>query len=314
MELSIVIPAYNEEGNIKRLLEELTNVLLSMHNSYEIILVDDGSIDNTARVIKEICQSDVKVKLINFRRNFGQTAALAAGIDHAGGEVIILLDADLQNDPQDIPKFYDEIMKGADVVVGWRKNRKDNFFTKKLPSMMANYLFRKIGGINIHDLGCTLKAFKSSHIQNIRLYGQMHRFIPLYVSSMGGNIKELVVNHRSRYSGKTKYSVFKITNVILDFITTKFLISYTTNPMHFFGKMGILTFFLSVLTFAFMIWHKINMNISIVESPLLILFSVLFTISTNFVLLGLISEMLMRTYFESQDKPSYKVKEKINFL
>jgi glycosyltransferase involved in cell wall biosynthesis len=313
MELSIVIPAFNEEGNIHRLIDELTQALDPMQINYEVIFIDDGSTDKTSQVITECCNKNSKIKLINFRRNFGQTAALAAGIDHASGEVITLLDADLQNDPVDIRKFYEEVSRGADVVVGWRKKRKDKFFTKKLPSMIANFLFRKIGGVNVHDLGCTLKAFKSNLIQDIQLYGEMHRFIPLYVSSIGGEIKEFVVNHRPRYAGTTKYSMFKIVNVILDFITTKFLITYTTKPMHFFGKMGILTFILSVITFCLMMWHKLKMDISIVESPLLILFAILFILSTNFILLGLISEMLMRTYYESQQKPSYKVKDKYNF-
>lgn len=312
MNISIILPVYNEEENISPLIAEIESVISEHHLDCEIILVDDGSSDQSVNVIKEICQNNKKVKLLKFRRNFGQTAAMSAGIDYSQGDIIILMDSDRQNDPNDIPLLLSEIENGSDVVVGWRKNRKDDVIKRNLPSLIANCLIRKIGKVEVHDLGCSLKAFKKELISQVRLYGEMHRFIPLYTNAIGGKLTEVIVNHRPRIAGTSKYGMIRTFKVLLDLITVKFLLEYGTRPMYFFGMLSFTLLTLGILSSIFLIVHKLVNNISIIQSPLLIVTAVLIILSVNFVMMGLIAELLMRTYFESQKKPSYYLKEKIN--
>ncbi len=312
MNISIVLPVHNEQDNITPLYDEIAHVLSKESYEGEIICVDDGSTDSSTKVIRSLAQKDTRVKLVEFTRNFGQTAAMAAGIDHAAGDVVILMDADRQNDPADIPVLLNKLNEGFDVCVGWRKNRQDKAINRKLPSKIANYIIRKVGGVQVHDLGCSLKAFKRELIQSVKLYGEMHRFIPLYTTAAGGKITEVVVNHRARVAGVTKYGINRTFKVILDLITVKFLMKYATKPMYFFGGGGLLMFVFSFITSLFLIAHKFLHNISIIQSPLLILAAVFFILAFNFILMGLLAEMQMRTYFESQNKPSYFVKETVN--
>lgn len=283
-----------------------------MEINHEIIFVDDGSSDDSIPLMKEIAEQDGSVKLLVFSRNFGQTAAMSAGIDHASGDVIMLMDADRQNDPKDIPLLYQEILNGQDVVVGRRKDRKDRAIRRKLPSKVANWLIRKVGGVKVSDLGCSHKAFRREFIQNIKLYGEMHRFIPLYTTAMGGRLKEVDVNHRPRVAGQTKYGIARTYKVLLDLLTVKFLMKYLTRPMYFFGGFGALFTLLSILSAGSALFHKFYHDVSIIRSPLLIVTAVFVIISVNFFLMGLMAELLMRTYFESQNKKSYLVRERIN--
>lgn len=312
MHVSLVLPVHNEEENITPLINEIESALLKLNLLYEIIVVDDGSTDQSINVIKEICLNNKKVKLIKFRRNFGQTAAMSAGIDHSKGDVIILMDSDRQNDPNDIPLLLKEIENGSDVVVGWRKNRKDDAIKRNLPSKIANWLIRKIGKVQVHDLGCSLKAFKKELISHVRLYGEMHRFIPLYTNAIGGKLTEVVVNHRPRVAGISKYGMIRTFKVLLDLVTVKFLLEYGTRPMYFFGVLSFSLLILGICSSIFLIIHKLANGISIIQSPLLIVTAVLVILSVNFIMMGLIAELLMRTYFESQKKPSYYLKETIN--
>lgn len=310
--LSLVLPVMNEVQNIRPLYEEIVSVLKQMSIHYEIIFVDDGSTDGSIGEMKSLAEQDSQVKSLIFSRNFGQTAAMSAGIEQARGEIIMLMDADRQNDPQDIPNFLKEIENGHDVVVGWRKDRKDNAINRKLPSRIANHLIRKVGNVDINDLGCSHKAFRSEFIQQIRLYGEMHRFIPLYTTAMGGRLKEIVVHHRPRVAGETKYGIARTYKVILDLITVKFMMKYLTRPMYFFGGFGFLFGVLSILTSFSALFHKFYHDVSIIRSPLLIVTAVFVIISVNFFLMGLMAELLMRTYFESQNKRSYFIREKYN--
>lgn len=310
--LSIVIPYLNEEDNIIPLYEEICAVMSDMKIGHEIIFVDDGSTDSSNQKVETLAAADEKVKLIVFGRNFGQTAAMSAGIDFAQGEVIMLMDADRQNDPADIPKLYEKILEGHDVVVGWRKNRQDKTVNRKLPSRIANWLIRKVGGVQVNDLGCSHKAFRREIIKNVKLYGEMHRFIPLYTATVGGKLTEVVVNHRARVAGVTKYGIARTFKVILDLITVKFLMNYATRPMYFFGGCGLFFFMMSFVTAFFLIIHKVIDDISIIRSPLLIVTAVFILLAFNFVLMGLLAEILMRIYYESQNKTSYFVKRKVN--
>ncbi|WP_127717853.1 glycosyltransferase family 2 protein [Halobacteriovorax sp. HLS] len=312
-DLSIVIPIYNEEDNIADLYQEIVEALSGENISYEIIFVNDGSKDKSEEIINEIGAKNPIVKGLHFKRNFGQTAAMAAGIEAGTGNLLGFLDGDRQNDPNDIPSMLKEFSNGYDVVVGWRKNRQDAVVSRKIPSKIANYLIRRIGKVEVHDLGCTLKIFKRELIQDIKLYGEMHRFIPLYAEAAGGRIKEVVVNHRARVAGETKYGISRTFKVILDLIVVKFLLHYSTRPMHFFGIFSFSFFLMTVgCSFALML-HMYLHKISMIQSPLLVLSSVFLSLSVNSILLGLISELLMRTYFSGNEKTSYNIKERVNF-
>lgn len=310
MDLSVVIPLYNEEKSIKTLFDELLDTLGATDYVFELIFIDDGSTDGSLSILEKI-QTDhpEKVVAISFRKNFGQTAALSAGFDYARGDIIVTLDADLQNDARDIPRLLEKLNQGYDVVNGWRYERKDPFFSRRLPSMVANKIISTATNVKLHDYGCTLKAFRKEITQNIRLYGEMHRFIPAVASGMGVSIAEVKVNHRPRKYGKSKYGISRTIRVILDLITVKFLLNYATRPIHVFGLIGIVS---GVLGFALALLLTIQrqfFGIPLANRPLLLLSILLIFIGLQFVTLGLMAELQARTYHESQDKPIYAVRK-----
>ncbi|MEW5802232.1 MAG: glycosyltransferase family 2 protein [bacterium] len=311
--LSIIIPAYNEEQNVYPLFQEITLALHSYSRPYEIIFVDDGSTDRTCQVLKSICQEDSHVKSIIFRSNFGQTAALSAGFDIARGEVIVSMDGDRQNDPADILMLVDMVEnQDYDVVCGWRRKRKDAFLMRKLPSLIANRLIAFVTRVFVHDYGCTLKVYKREIIKNIRLYGEMHRFIPAYASWLGARVTEAEVNHRPRTAGTSKYSILRITKVILDLITVKFLCDYSTSPIYFFGTFGMILAGSGFLTGLVTLIEKYYQGIWVHKNPLILLAILLCILGVQFIMIGLLAEILIRTYHESQDKKTYIVKEIVN--
>jgi len=306
--LSIVIPLLNEEENIPLLYKELSEVFSNRKEHYEIIFIDDGSSDKSLQLLKDIQEKDRHVVIVSFRRNFGQTAAMAAGFDYARGDVIITMDADLQNDPRDIPKLLEQVAAGYDVVTGWRFDRKDPFINRRLPSIIANKIISKTTGVNLHDYGCTLKAFKKEVIKNVKLYGEMHRFIPAIASGMGIDFTEVKVNHRPRRFGTSKYGISRTIRVILDLITVKFLLSYATKPIQVFGLMGVASGGIGFLIALIMTLQRQFMGIPLADRPLLFLAVLLIFVGIQFVSLGLIAELQARTYHESQSKPVYHVK------
>ncbi|HBO84920.1 MAG: glycosyl transferase [Deltaproteobacteria bacterium GWC2_42_11] len=306
--VSIVIPVYNEEESIPVLYKDIKKVMDSIGREYEVIFVDDGSKDRSFSVLNDIHTSDNKVKVISFRRNFGQTAAMAAGFDYAEGDIIITMDADLQNDPEDIPKLLDAI-KDADIVSGWRKNRKDKFLTRRLPSIFANWLISKVTGVYLHDYGCTLKAYRKEVVKSIKLYGEMHRFIPAVASWIGVSIKEVETKHHPRRFGKSKYGISRTVRVILDLITVKFLQSFSTRPIHAFGTAGLLFGGTGFLISLYLAIEKLIFGHDIGGRPLLLLGVLLIILGVQFIIMGLLGEMLARVYHESQNKPIYTVKK-----
>jgi glycosyltransferase involved in cell wall biosynthesis len=313
MNLSLVIPVYNEEENLPLLFDAIYNIMPSLNQSWEAILVDDGSQDNSLSVLKEYAQKDARhIRVISFRRNFGQTAAIAAGLDYAQGEIIVLLDADLQNDPADIPMLLAKLDEGYDLVSGWRKSRKDNALTRNLPSMMANWLISRVTGVHLHDYGCTLKVYRRDVLEGFRLYGEMHRFIPVYASSVGAKITELPVNHHPRKFGKAKYGLERTVKVVLDLFTVKFLVAYSSKPIYLFGGTGALLMVISTITMIYLFVRRLLFLISVTGSPLLQVSVMLFILGFQSMLMGLIAELLVRTYHESQRKPTYTVRTMIN--
>ncbi|MBU0600352.1 glycosyltransferase family 2 protein [bacterium] len=310
--ISVIVPVYNEENNLLKFNEEVTAVLSKLNKIWEIIYINDGSDDESEKILSSIAVQDQHIKVINFRRNFGQTAALSAGINLSKGEIIIPIDADLQNDPRDIPKLLEKIEKGYDVVSGWRKNRKDKFFSKRLPSMIANKLISVVTGVRLHDYGCTLKAYKREVIKDIKLYGEMHRFIPVYTSWMGGKIEEIIVNHRPRVHGRSKYGIIRTFKVLLDLITIKFLSSYAAKPLYLFGGWGLLFLCSGFMFLIILILDKFLYGVSMIRSPLLLLSSMLVILSFQFFLIGLLAEIMIRTYHEAQNKNTYTIKDSLN--
>ena len=309
--ISVVIPVFNEEENIRSLYLELKEIFLSTNRSYEIIFVNDASKDDTLAELKKIAIKDKNVIVIDFIRNFGQTAALSAGIDHSSGEIIIPMDGDGQNDPADIPKLVEKIDEGFAVVSGWRKNRKDAFI-RVLPSQIANFIIRKMTGVKIHDNGCALKAYRREVIDGVQLYGEMHRFISVYASWSGGKIAEIVVNHRPRTKGKSKYGFSRIFKVVLDLLVIRFLHKYISRPIHFFGKYGFWAIFVSVIFAAWSIYLKLFQDLSINRTPLPVFSSMFLIVGLQLILTGVLAELLTRTYFESQGRKAYKIKKIIN--
>ena len=309
IELSIVIPVFNETENIKPLIIRLNEVLDKTGKNYEIIMVDDGSTDNSFEVMRELCDSYKKLRIIRFRRNFGQTSAFSAGFDLARGGIVVTLDADLQNDPADIPKLLEELDKGYDIVSGWRKKRFDNFLTRQLPSRIANYIISKFTGVHLHDYGCSLKAYRSEVIKNIKLYGEMHRFIPAVASWMGIQVSEVEVNHSPRVSGKSSYGITRTVRVLLDLITIKFLLGYSTKPIQIFGLFGVISLFLGFIIAAYLSADKIFLGHSLGDRPMLLMAVLLIIFGVQLCSMGLIGEMVVRTYYESNDKPTYMIKE-----
>jgi len=314
-QLSIVLPIYNEAESLPHLLEELVPALEATGYTFEIICVDDGSKDGSFEALRKLRLQDERVRIIRFRRNFGQTAAFAAGFDRAQGEVVITMDADLQNDPADIPKLLEKIAEGNDVVSGWRVKRWQEGFTtlltRKLPSTIANWLISTGTGVRLHDYGCALKAYKRDVIKTINLYGDLHRFIPAIASYYGVTVAEVPVNYRSRRFGRSKYGLGRIIRVLLDLLTVRFLLSYSTRPIQIFGLMGILSFALGVIIGIYLSFMKFMYNIDLAERPLLLLAILLVMIGVQFITMGLLGEMIARTYHESQDKPIYSIREEL---
>jgi glycosyltransferase involved in cell wall biosynthesis len=313
MNLSLIIPVYNEQDNLPYLFEAINNVMNSINQSWEAILVDDGSQDNSLSVLKEYAHKDPgHIRLISFRRNFGQTAAIAAGLDYAQGETIVLLDADMQNDPADIPMMLAKLDEGYDLVSGWRKSRKDNAFTRNFPSMIANWLISRVTGVHLHDYGCTLKAYRRDVLEGFRLYGEMHRFIPVYASSVGAKIAEMPVNHHPRKYGKTKYGLERTAKVVLDLFTVKFLVAFSSKPIYLFGGTGGLFMVISTITMIYLFFRRFFFFVSVTGSPLFQVSVMLFILGFQSMLMGLIAELLVRTYHESQRKPTYTVRTMVN--
>lgn len=315
-ELSVFLPVYNEEPNLLPLHAQLDEALKTLGRTAEIIYVDDGSADGSLKVLREIARRDPRVRVVALRRNYGQTAAMAAGIDAASGEVLIPMDADMQNDPADIVRLLEKLEEGYDVVSGWRKDRQDKLITRKIPSLLANRLISWIGGVPLHDYGCSLKAYRRESIEDVRLYGEMHRFIPIYASWAGARVAEIPVEHHARTMGKSKYGLSRTLKVVFDLMTIKFMASYQTKPLYIFGTAGLLTFVVSFLSglFAllmkFISWPK---HADLVQTPLPVMAMVLLVLGIQFFLMGLLAEMLVRTYHESQAKSIYAVREKIGF-
>jgi glycosyltransferase involved in cell wall biosynthesis len=306
--ISVVVPLYNEEENIAHLRTQLTEALEASGYSFEIIIIDDGSKDKSYALLCEWAAEDPRLTVIRFRRNFGQTAAFSAGFDHARGEVVITMDADLQNDPRDIPLLMARMEEGYDIVSGWRKDRQDRFFDRKLPSMLANRLISNVTDVRLHDYGCSLKAYRREVLQHVRLYGELHRFIPALVSQVGGTVTEVPVNHRARQFGRSKYGIGRTVRVMLDLITVWFLGAYSTRPIHVFGSLGLLSAFGGMLAGLYLTYHKLILGEDIGQRPLLLLAVLLVVIGVQLVTMGLLGEMVTRTYHESQDKPIYIVR------
>lgn len=310
--LSIVIPAYNEEENVPLLYQKLKEVLKGFDREYEIIFVDDGSTDGTWERLVAIAKEDKRVKLIRFRKNYGQTAAMYAGFQHASGEVIITMDADLQNDPEDIPRLLEKLEEGYDIVSGWRKDRKDPFFSRKLPSMIANWIISKVTGVELHDYGCTLKAYRSNIVKRLELYGDMHRFLPALTKRFGAKITEIPVKHHPRVYGRSKYGIGRTIRVILDIFLVKFLNEYLNKPMYVFGTFGFLLLSLGLLMLFYLIFIKLFMDEDIGRRPLLIL-SVLFTLAgIQLISTGIIAELLVRIYYRTKEEKPFLIEEKVN--
>lgn len=306
--LSVVIPVYNEAENLPILQQQLAATLIPLQSSYEIIYVDDGSSDGSLAALKDIVSSYDHVLVIELRRNFGQTAAISAGLDYSRGNIVVCLDADLQNDPDDIPRLLEKMAEGYDLVSGWRNNRKDHWFSRTLVSVVANRLISLITDVKLHDYGCTLKAYRRDLLHHIRLYGQMHRFIPALAVLVGAKIAELPVNHRPRRYGKSKYGLGRMFTVLLDLLTVKFLGSFSTHPINLFGGSGLVLIGLSFITGLIMIFQKVVYEQSLIQTPLLLLSALLFILGFHSILMGLSAELLIRTYHESQGKPTYIVR------
>ncbi len=310
--LSVVIPAYNEEDNIPILYEKLKGVLERLGREYEVIFVDDGSVDRTWEVLKEIAEKDQRVKLIRFRKNYGQTAAMYAGFQYASGEVVITLDADLQNDPEDIPNLLQKLEEGYDIVSGWRKDRKDPFLSRKVPSMIANWIISKVTGVELHDYGCTLKAYRAGIIKKLELYGDMHRFLPALTKRLGAKITEIPVKHHPRVYGKSKYGIGRTVRVILDIFLVKFLNEYINKPMYIFGTFGFILLSLGLVALFYLVFLKLFLDQDIGRRPLLIL-SVLFILAgIQFISTGILAELLVRIYYRTKEDKPFVVEEKVN--
>jgi glycosyltransferase involved in cell wall biosynthesis len=313
VKLSLIVPVYNEEESLQLLFEAIRQALEPLPHTWEVIFVDDGSQDGSLAALKAFAQKDsAHVRVIVLRRNFGQTAAIAAGIDHAQGEIIVLLDADMQNDPADIPMMLAKLGEGYDVVSGYRKDRKDTFTTRILPSRIANWLISVVTGVRLHDYGCTLKAYHRDVLSGFRLYGEMHRFIPVYAHAAGARIAEVPVRHHPRKYGKANYGLERTVKVLLDLFTVKFLLSYAAKPIYLFGGTGIGLMFISTLALLVLMIRRVFFNISVLASPFFQMSVMFFILGFQSILMGLIAELLVRTYHESQQKPTYTVREVIN--
>ena len=311
-ELSIFLPVYNEEENLQPLHEKLSEALEQLGRSYEILYIDDGSTDASLARLRELALLDERVRVIAFRRNYGQTAAMSAGIDYARGDILIPMDADLQNDPADIQRLLAKLDEGYDVVSGWRKDRKDRWLTRRLPSMLANRLVSRIAGITLHDYGCSLKAYRRDALTDVKLYGEMHRFIPIYAAWAGARVAEIPVTHHARQAGQSKYGLSRTGKVLFDLITIKFMSSYMTKPLYLFGWAGALCLVVSFISLVFALYFRFVEGVHLNRMPLATLAMIMFAMGVQFIFMGLLAEMIVRTYHESQNKPTYLIRERIN--
>jgi glycosyltransferase involved in cell wall biosynthesis len=312
MNLSVIIPIKDEQDNLRQLHERLHSALDPLRQDYEIIVVDDGSTDNSHTLLLELAAGDPRLKVIQLRRNYGQTAALQAGIDFATGAIIVTLDGDLQNDPADIPMLLDHLAAGYDAVFGLRAQRQDSWLIRKLPSLLGNWLIRKVTGVAIKDMGCTLRAMRRELAEELSLYGEMHRFVPVLAQQHGARLLQVPVRHHPRTAGRTKYTLTRTVRVLLDLITVQFLYSYMTRPMHIMGLAGLVSMALGVLSLSVPIWCKYFYDISMIRSPMLHLSMMLELIGVQLISMGLLGEVLTRTYFESQGKKAYAVRVTTN--
>jgi glycosyltransferase involved in cell wall biosynthesis len=307
--LSVIIPVHNEEENLHPLYHDLTSALEPTGQSYEVIFINDGSTDGSGEVLNAIAGADRHVKVIHFRRNFGQTAAMMAGIDYSSGDVLVTMDGDNQNDPADIRRLLEKLQEGYDVVSGWRRDRKDRKLLRVWPSRLANWLISRISGTELHDYGCTLKAYRRDVLSDVKLYGEMHRFIPIYARWQGARVVEMVVNHHERPSGRSHYGLSRTSKVILDLLLIKFMDRYSSNPIHLFGGFGLINFLLACVSFLLMLYYKLWGDKTFIETPLPILTVFFLLIGVTSIFIGFIAEILMRTYYESQRKRPYSIKE-----
>ncbi len=313
IELSVIIPVFNEHDNVVPLHESLTRVLNELGKTYEVIYVDDGSIDGSFEELRAMAVKDSNLKILKLRRNYGQTAAISAGISRARGAVLCVMDADLQNDPRDIPRLVAKLAEGYDVVSGWRKPRQDPLLSRRVPSWIANKLISLITGVHLNDYGCMLKVYRASLLQGVHLYGEMHRFIPAYAAQEGARIAEMVVTHHRRRAGRSKYGISRTLRVVLDLIAVKFLLDYATKPIHLFGGVGTISCGLGSVSGAIVLYEKWALGIYVHRNPLILLAVFLFLLGVQCILMGLLAELLMRTYHESQRKSTYSVSEFVNF-
>lgn len=311
--LSVIVPVCDEAENIPELCERLFRVLKTLPYSFEVIAVNDGSTDRSLEVLRGEAQKHPELKIVDFRRNFGQTAALMAGIDHARGEIIVTLDADLQNDPDDIPLLVAKLAEGYDVVSGWRKERRDAALRRIFVSRIANLFISVVSGVKLRDYGCTLKAYRRRVVKDVRLYGEMHRFIPIYASWMGARVIEMPVKHHARRFGRSKYGLGRVFKVFLDLMVVKFLEGYFVKPIYIFGGFGLFSLFLSMLAAFYMLYLKFVEGLSMILTPLPLLVAMTFLVGIVSILMGLLAEILIRTYFESQGRAAYAVRELVNF-
>lgn len=310
--VSIIIPAYNESTSLKVLAEELEKSIKKIIFPVEVVFVDDGSTDDTYSVLKDLALNNKTYKVIRLRRNYGQSAALLAGIDASTGDVIVPLDADLQNDPNDIPKLLNLINEGYDLVSGWRKHRQDRLVDRKIPSMIANKIISLVSGIRLHDYGCSLKAYKREVLNGVRIYGELHRFLPILASWNGARVTEVAVNHKARVFGKSKYGISRTYKVVLDLIVLKFLSDFSTKPIYFFGSFSAISFVSSFILGMYALYLKLAQSIDLDGTPLLIFSAVFLIVGVQFLLMGILSDLLMRTYYESQGKRTYQIRESMN--
>lgn len=313
MDISVILPVYNEHQNIQLVIDELAEVLVPLGQQFEIIAVDDGSTDGSREILENLTKQRSYLKTIFFRKNSGQTAAFDAGFSAASGEVIVTMDSDLQNDSHDIPKMIAKLNEGYDFVTGWRKERQDGFWLRRIPSKIANWLIRKITGTRVHDLGCSLKVYRRSITEELHLYGEKHRFISVLAGSMGARVCEIEVNHRARNAGKSKYGLSRTIKVLLDLMAISFMQRYQTKPIYVFGSSGFLMILLSGLTAAYVLWEKLAMGVFVHRNPLFIIAVVCFLTGVQLLGLGIVAEMIVRSYYESEGKKPYSIHSKSGF-
>lgn len=309
--VSIIIPLYHEEENVIALYRELWDVVATSNLNVEFVFVDDGSSDKTVETLLKVADKDPRVTIVKFRRNFGQTAAMQAGFDYASGDVVVTLDGDLQNDPAEIPRMLEKLDEGYDLVAGWRKDRKDKALSRKLPSLLANKLISYTTKVKLHDYGCTLKVMKAEVAKSIQLYGEMHRFIPALAADIGVKIAEVPVKHRPRVAGKSKYGISRTFRVLMDLLTVKFFLGFSTRPLHMFGSVGLVTGGLGGLILTILGYERIFLDMPLAARPMLLIAVMLVLIGCQFVCFGLLAEVLVRTYHESQNKKTYSVRDVI---